>query len=65
MIRLLLVLVVQLLRLVLFCVDYGVYQTFTVLVNAGYKILDVLVDGFSVRPVDTYTLKRVLPTLIL
>lgn len=65
MIRLLLVLVVQLLRLVLFCVDYGVYQTFTVLVNAGYKILDVLVDGFSVRPVDTYTLKRVLPTFIL
>lgn len=40
-------------------VGKGEDQTFTITVNAGYAIKDVLVDGKSVGAVDTYTFRGV------
>jgi hypothetical protein len=37
----------------------GMNQTFTIWASAGYKILDVFVDGASVGPVSTYTFDKV------
>jgi hypothetical protein len=40
-------------------VNYGDDQTFTIIPNAGYYIVDVLVNGSSVGPVSSYTLTSV------
>jgi hypothetical protein len=40
-------------------VNYGGSQTFTITPNAGYKIMDVVVDGTSVGAVNTYTFNNV------
>jgi PKD repeat protein len=40
-------------------VDYGASQTFTITPNAGYHVLDVLVDGASVGAVASYTFENV------
>lgn len=37
----------------------GLDQTFTITANEGYTIADVLVDGASVGPVDSYTFEAV------
>ena len=40
-------------------VDSGANQTIDIFANSGYYILDVLVDGFSVGAVSTYTFSNV------
>jgi hypothetical protein len=40
-------------------VEYGCHQEFTIIPDDGYYIADVLVDGSSVGPVETYTFPRV------
>ena len=40
-------------------VSAGSNKTFTIMVNAGYKISDVLVDGKSVGAVDSYMFEKV------
>ena len=40
-------------------VDYGANQKFSITPDTNYHILDVLVDGASVDPIDSYTFTRV------
>ncbi len=40
-------------------VDYGASQAFTITPDAGYSVLDVLVDGVTVGPVTSYTFTNV------
>ncbi len=40
-------------------VNHGVNQIFTIVPNAGFQVADVLVDGFSVGPLTSYTFSNV------
>lgn len=40
-------------------INYGASQTYTITPSAGYQVADVLVDGSSVGPVNTYTFDQV------
>ena len=40
-------------------VNYGATPTYTITPDAGYKVVDVLVDGASVGPVTSYTFSAV------
>ena len=41
-------------------INYGSNQVYTIVPNAGYHILDVLVDGISMGPISTYTFANVM-----
>ena len=41
-------------------INYGSNQVYTIVPNAGYHILDVVVDGISMGPISTYTFANVM-----